>query len=121
MTREVRAGLLAPYDSWEHRIAINGFVRDIPASEKHPTWQTLEQIEAALPQLSDRPCQFIWGMKDWCFRPICLDRLLDSFPSARVDHLADASHYVVEDAYERIVPILDRFLAGRSHDAHRSA
>ena len=55
LTREIRAGLLAPYDSWEHRIAIDRFVQDIPASPRHPTWQTLQQIEEGLTQLADRP------------------------------------------------------------------
>jgi haloalkane dehalogenase len=111
MTADVRAGLLAPYDTWEHRVAIDRFVHDIPSSPRHPTWQTLAQIERALPQLADRPCLLIWGMRDWCFRPDCLERLRQSFPAAEVHRLAHASHYVVEDAHEDIVPILERFLA----------
>jgi pimeloyl-ACP methyl ester carboxylesterase len=110
MTPEVRAGLLAPYDSWAHRIAIDRFVQDIPGSPRHPTWRTLEQIERSLAALSDRPCQIIWGMRDWCFRPACLERLLQIFPAAEVHRLADASHYVVEDAHEQIVPRMERFL-----------
>ncbi len=111
MTAAVRAGLLAPYDTWEHRVAIDRFVHDIPASPLHPTWQTLAQIERSLPQLADWPCLLIWGMRDWCFRPDCLERLQRSLPAAEVHRLADASHYVVEDAHEEIVPILERFLA----------
>ena len=42
MTPAVRAGLLAPYDSWQHRVAIDRFVNDIP-------------LRAGPPQLS-RPC-----------------------------------------------------------------
>lgn len=110
MTREVRAGLLAPYDSWAHRIATYRFVKDIPRTPRHATWQTLNDIEAGLPGLADRPVQFIWGMKDWCFTPACLDRLLESFPQAEVHRLADAGHYVVEDAHERIVPLVVDFL-----------
>ena len=51
MTADVRAGLLAPYDNWANRVAIDRFVRDIPFSPRHPTWQVLEQIEAGLPSL----------------------------------------------------------------------
>ncbi|MCU0961480.1 MAG: alpha/beta fold hydrolase [Pirellulaceae bacterium] len=115
MTADVRAGLLAPYDTWEHRVAIDRFVRDIPASPQHGTWRVLEQIERGLPQLEQRPCLLIWGMRDWCFRPVCLERLMAAFPSAEVHRLAHASHYVVEDAHEEIVPILERFLADRSN------
>jgi haloalkane dehalogenase len=106
----VRRGLLAPYDSWAHRLAIHRFVRDIPLRRSHPTWQTLEDIERGLPALGDRPVQLIWGMLDWCFTPVCLDRLVAHFPSAEVVRLADASHYVVEDAQERIVARVRAFL-----------
>lgn len=117
MTAAVRAGLLAPYDSWEHRVAIDQFVQDIPSSPRHPTWATLEALERALPSLAPRPCQMIWGMRDWCFRPDCLDRLLRSFPQAEAHRFADASHYVVEDAHERIIPLMESFLAGAAERA----
>jgi len=111
MTAEVRAGFLAPYDSWAHRVAIDRFVQDIPDSPQHPTWQTLEALEQALPRLAPRRCQMIWGLRDWCFRPVCLERLLQSFPQAETHRFADASHYVVEDAYEKIIPLMESFLA----------
>ena len=114
MTADVRAGLLAPYDSWAHRVAIDRFVKDIPFSPKHPTWQTLEQIEAGLPELVDRPIQLIWGMRDWCFRPECLDRFIKHWPAAEVHRLADCGHYVVEDAHERIVSMMQAFLERRA-------
>jgi pimeloyl-ACP methyl ester carboxylesterase len=110
MMTDVRAGLLAPYDSWANRVAIDRFVRDIPFSPRHPTWQTLERIEAGLPALAGRPIQLIWGMRDWCFRPECLDRFLQHWPGAEVHRLADCGHYVVEDAHERIVPLMVNFL-----------
>ena len=111
MTPEVRAGLLAPYDNWANRVAIDRFVMDIPFTRRHPTWKTLAQIEADLPSLADRQIALIWGMKDWCFRPECLERFLTHWPQAEVHRLADCGHYVVEDARERIVPLLKKFLA----------
>jgi len=110
MTPDVRAGFLAPYDSWKHRIAIYRFVADIPMTRRHPTWQILANIESGLPSLADRPIQMIWGMPDWCFTPACLERFLAIFPAAEVHRLEDAGHYVIEDAHERIVPLVDRFL-----------
>src|SRR5439155_17426308 len=89
------------------------FVKDIPFSPRHPTWQTLERIEAGLQPISHLPIQFIWGMRDWCFRPECLDRLLRHWPQAEVHRLEDCGHYVVEDAPERIVPLLRDFLVRR--------
>lgn len=110
MTPEVCAGLLAPYDNWANRVAIDRFVRDIPLTKRHPTWQVLEDIEAGLKSLADKPVQMIWGMRDWCFRPSCLDRLLTHFPRAEVQRFDDCGHYVVEDAHERIVPLVKDFL-----------
>ncbi|MEL6108447.1 MAG: alpha/beta fold hydrolase, partial [Planctomycetota bacterium] len=45
----VARGLLEPYDSWDNRVAIDAFVRDIPMSSKHPTHKTLVELERALP------------------------------------------------------------------------
>jgi haloalkane dehalogenase len=110
MTPEVCAGLLAPYDNWAHRVAIDRFVHDIPLTQRHPTWQVLENIEAGLPSLAHLPVQMHWGMRDWCFRPSCLERLLTHLPNAEVHRYEDAGHYVVEDAHERIAPLVREFL-----------
>jgi len=111
MTADVRAGLLAPYNSWANRVAIDQFVKDIPLSRRHPTWRVLEQIEDGLDALADMPIQLIWGMRDWCFRPECLERLRRHWPQAEVHCLEDCGHYVIGDAHERIVPLLKSFIA----------
>jgi cis-3-alkyl-4-acyloxetan-2-one decarboxylase len=114
MTPAVRAGLLAPYDSWSNRVAVWRFVRDIPFTRRHPTHATLAELEQNLSSLADKPVAMIWGMRDWCFRPECMERLKQSFPAAETHELADCGHYVVEDAHERIVPIVREFVARRA-------
>jgi len=111
MSPEVKAGLLAPYDSWGHRQAIYRFVEDIPMSPRHPSYQTLFGIERGLPSLAEHPWMFIWGMRDWCFSPHFLERFLDFIPQGEVHKFDDAGHYVIEDAHERIVPLVEQFLA----------
>jgi len=106
MTPAVRAGLLAPYDNWSHREAVYRFVQDIPLRPSHPSYATLCEIESGLAQFRDHPVCLIWGMRDWCFTPAVLDRFIEFFPSAEVHRLPAASHYVVEDAHEQIIPIL---------------
>jgi haloalkane dehalogenase len=106
----VRAGLLAPYDSWRNRVAIWRFVRDIPITRRHPTWQTLATLESRLPTLANRPVQLIWGLGDWCFTTRCLDRFQQIFPQARVRQLPNAGHYLLEDAPDDVVEEIDRFL-----------
>jgi haloalkane dehalogenase len=50
-------------------------------------------------------------MKDIAFTPNYLDGLwLKTFPDAGVTRIEDAGHYIQEDAHERIVPELLRFL-----------
>jgi len=112
MRPEVRAGYLAPYDSWANRIATLRFVQDIPLKPSDPSYATLAEVEAGLPLLADRPVMLIWGMRDWVFTPAFLDGFLKFFPAARVHRLDDAAHLVVEDAHERILPWLREFLSG---------
>lgn len=106
----VAGGYLAPYDSWCHRRAVYDFVADIPRSPRHPTWQTLEAIEAGLSSLSDLPILLVWGMKDWCFTPECLEKFIAAWPEAEVHRLADVGHWVVEDAAEESQRIVGEFL-----------
>jgi cis-3-alkyl-4-acyloxetan-2-one decarboxylase len=121
LTPAVRAGITAPYDSWANRVAIDCFVKDIPMTPGHPSYQTLAELERGLPQLAEKPVQLIWGLRDWCFTPAFLDRFLEFFPNAEVHRLADAGHWVVEDAHERIVRVVERFLriplADRDHNS----
>lgn len=121
MTPEVRAGLLAPYDSWAHREAIWQFVRDIPLSTRRATWQTLARIEAGLPGLADRPVLLGWGLRDWCFTVECLRRFQAAFPRAETAEYADAGHYVLEDAHERLVPRIVEFLDAHPVGSERTA
>jgi pimeloyl-ACP methyl ester carboxylesterase len=107
----VAAGYLAPYDSWHHRRAVQGFVDDIPGGPRHPTWATLSDIEDQLPTLADRPALLVWGMRDWCFRPDCLERFVAAWPQADVHRLDDVGHWVVEDAPEESLALVERFLA----------
>jgi cis-3-alkyl-4-acyloxetan-2-one decarboxylase len=110
MTPAVKAGLLAPYDSWSNRTAVYRFVLDIPLSPRHPSYRTLAEVETGLARLRQHPVCLIWGMRDWCFTPWFLDRFLEFLPQAEVHRLPDAGHYVVEDAHEQIVPLMTSFL-----------
>ena len=110
MTAAVRAGFLAPYDNWHNREAVLRFVWDIPMKPSHPSYGTLEGIERTLPKLADRPVCLIWGMQDWCFTPLFLERFIEFFPQAQVHRLADAGHYVVQDAPEEVAAAMEGFL-----------
>jgi haloalkane dehalogenase len=110
ITPAVRAGLLAPYDCWQHRLAIQQFVLDIPLRASHPSYATLARIESGLARFRALPVCLIWGMRDWCFTPDFLARFLEFFPEAEVHRLAGAGHYVLEDAPEEVIPRVEQFL-----------
>ena len=107
----VAEGLLAPYGSWSERVAIQRFVEDIPMRPQHPSWPTLVAIEEGLERLRAKPTLILWGDRDWCFTPAFREEWQRRFPEARVERFDDAGHYVIEDARERVLEALQRFLA----------
>jgi len=113
MTPAIKAGYLAPYDNWANRIANLRFVQDIPLSPTHGTWKTVKEIQDKLQLLLDKPMLICWGDQDFCFNEHFLKMWMQYFPSATVHRFADAGHYVLEDAHERILPLLQDFLAAR--------
>lgn len=118
---DVKAGLLAPYDSWANRVAVQRFVEDIPMGPHHPSWETLLQVEAGLAQFAERPVLIGWGEKDWCFtRHFRLD-WERRFPGALVHRFDKAGHYVLEDAKEELIPIIRAFAAGELDGEARRA
>jgi cis-3-alkyl-4-acyloxetan-2-one decarboxylase len=111
LTSDEKCGYLLPYDSWANRVAVSAFVQDIPMAPSHPTWATLQQVELGLAQFSDRQSLVVWGGRDFCFNEVFLDRWRQALPQAEVVRLADAGHYVLEDAREEVVPRIAQFLA----------
>ena len=110
MGGQVKAGYLLPYGSYCSRVAIHRFVQDIPMSRSHPSYQLIRSIDESLPRFRDRPMIIFWGMQDFCFNESFLNKWMRRFPDAQVHRFADAGHYVVEDAHERIMPLLRGFL-----------
>jgi haloalkane dehalogenase len=49
-------------------------------------------------------------MQDWCFSPKCLSKFQELFPAANVLEIADAGHYVLEDAKEDVLAAISTFL-----------
>jgi haloalkane dehalogenase len=107
----VAEGLLAPYGSWDERIAIQRFVEDIPMRPGHPSWPTLVAIEEGLASLRGKPMLILWGERDWCFTPAFREEWQRRFPEAEVKAFADAGHYVMEDARDGVLEAMEEFLS----------
>jgi len=111
LTDAVRQGYLAPYGSYKNRVANLRFVQDIPLGPRHPSWQTVAGMQKRLHLLAEKPVLVCWGDRDFCFTAPFLNTWRQYFPNALVHRFPDAGHYVLEDAHERIVPLVRDFLA----------
>ena len=110
LSEGVIAGLTAPYNCWKNRVAVCEFVRDVPLSEHHRSYKTLQEIEEKLPLFHDKPVLLLWGVQDWCFPTDFLKRFLTYYPAADVVKLERAGHYLLEDAPEDAGGAIERFL-----------
>ena len=107
----VKQGYRFPYQNWNDRIATQRFAQDIPLKTRHPTWQTLVDIEKKLPLLKDRKILLCWGEQDFCFHMRFFQRWkTEFFPNAENTSFPDASHYLLEDKPDVIIPLLLDFL-----------
>lgn len=113
-TSRVRAGYTLPYADWPSRTAILRFIRDIPRDASVLSHAELARIEAGLARLADRPMLICWGARDFCFNDPVLAGWIRRFPDARFHRWEDAGHYVLEDAIERIIPLVREFLLNTS-------
>lgn len=110
LSPEVKAGFIAPYNSWENRIATHRFVTDIPLDPFHPSYSRLVRIEDGIKRFASHPMKLFWGERDWCFTTQFLDEWIRRFPQASVTRYPDAGHYVFEDAFDRMLTDLNAWL-----------
>ncbi|MBY0516234.1 MAG: alpha/beta fold hydrolase [Bacteriovoracaceae bacterium] len=108
LPQKVRQAYLAPYDNYANRIAVSRFVQDIPLNESHPSWKTLKEIEEKLP-LVKAPKLIVWGGLDFCFNQGFFERWLQIYPEAEAHWIADAGHYVLEDAPRKAIESMAEF------------
>jgi haloalkane dehalogenase len=107
---DVRDWYLKPYDSWENRVAVLKFVQTIPLKASDPGYDIVSETEATLPKFAGKPALICWGMKDFVFSPEFLDVWRRLLPHADVHRFPDCGHYVLEDAGDKVVPLVRRFL-----------
>jgi cis-3-alkyl-4-acyloxetan-2-one decarboxylase len=107
---EVCAGLLAPYNSWHNRLATLKFVQDIPLSPADPSYAIAAEVDAGLQRLAEKPMLLCWGTRDFVFDSDYLAEWQRRFPKAEVHRFPEAGHYLLEDAAERLLPLVKDFL-----------
>jgi haloalkane dehalogenase len=110
LSPDVRAGLLAPYNSWKNRIATLRFVQDIPLSPADPGFDILSTTADHLGRLAGKPMLVCWGMHDFVFDADYLAEWRRRFPFAEVHRFEQAGHYLLEDEPAAVLQTILAFL-----------
>ena len=111
LTETVMAAYRAPFPTPESRIAMLRWSRDIPVNPGDPSYAQMQRIEQGLAQFGEIPMLVIWGMQDPVFPLSVLATWRARLPHAAVHEIDDASHFLQEDAPERIIDAIAAFLA----------
>jgi haloalkane dehalogenase len=107
--------VLGAYDrvqgSWQERAGTMAFPRLIPVRAGDPGVELFEREDRWLRSFGG-PALIIWGLADPIFDRRTLDAWRERLPGAAVLEIPGASHYLQEDAPERVVARIREFLAG---------
>lgn len=110
LSRDVKNGLIAPYNSWKNRVAVLKFVQDIPLCENDPSYGIVKDVEDNLHRLSEIPMLICWGKHDFVFTENYLEEWRKRFPGAETHIFENAGHYVLEDEPEKTDSAIKDFL-----------
>lgn len=91
----------APFPTPESRVAMLCWSRDIPVTQDDPSYPEMQRIEGTLPLFANTPTLIVWGMLDPVLPDSVLDWWQDLYPHATVHRMANASHFLQEDAPRR--------------------
>ena len=110
MSHDLRSAYTAPYDTPAHRIATLRFVQDIPLRPGDPGFDLIQATADGLSQFGDTPMLIAWGLKDFVFDHHFLAEWVRRFPAAEVHRFDDCGHYILEDARDEVIPLVESFL-----------
>ena len=110
LTPEVLDAYRAPFPTPESRRALLCWSRDIPVDDTDASYADMAEIQENLARLASLPVLIVWGMLDPVLPPAVLGWWQQQFPHAETHEIEDASHFLQEDAPQRIVAVIDAFL-----------
>ncbi|MFO0908178.1 MAG: alpha/beta fold hydrolase [Isosphaeraceae bacterium] len=111
MARETAEAYVRPYDSWANRIAVHRFVQDIPLRPGDPAFELITQAQACWSRFEETPTLIAWGLRDFVFDRVFLAEWERLLPRAEVHRFEKAGHYILEDEWQSVVPLVRDFLA----------
>jgi cis-3-alkyl-4-acyloxetan-2-one decarboxylase len=104
----------APFPTADDRVGIARFPQLIPETKNqhHESWHAMAQIEDGLARLREKPALICWSPGDRAFKKPALERWQRTFSKVDGPHfIADAGHYLQEDAPGPIVDQIERWAA----------
>jgi haloalkane dehalogenase len=105
LTPELHRQYLAPFPDAASRVAPYALARALLGDSP---W--LAALWARRDELARRPALLVWGLRDPAFGPAYLARWRGALPDAEVVEVADAGHFVQEEAPEALATSVLRFL-----------
>ena len=110
LTKTVLDAYRAPFPTPESRLALLCWSRDIPVHETDPSYLEMKRIEEALVRFIGTPILLVWGMRDPVLPESVLRTWQRTYPQATTAEIEDASHFLQEDAPERIGLCIEKLL-----------
>lgn len=110
MSSELQKAYRAPYNNWANRIATLRFVQDIPLHPSDKAHSLVSSVEDNVDELAEVPMIICWGLKDFVFDHHFLAKWEQNFPNAEIHRYEDCGHYILEDAQEEVIPLIESFI-----------
>lgn len=107
MSRALRKAYMAPYE--KNSLATLRFVQDIPLRSGDRAYDAVTDIQNKLALFRNTPVLICWGDKDFVFDKHFLNQWKRIFPQAEVKQFPDCGHYVLEDAGQEILDLINAF------------
>jgi len=74
------------------------------------------KIQNGLEALKHKPILICWGDQDFVFDLDFLNEWQRFFPDAQIKRFPQAGHYVLEDTFDQIEPIVSEFMNKRKKE-----
>ncbi len=110
LSKKIKRGLIAPYNSWVNRLATLMFVYDIPICQTDLSYDLVQAVSRQLSRFQAHPMLICWGKHDFVFDLDYLAEWQRRFPKAETHLFSTAGHYLLEDEPEAVIHIMHTFL-----------
>jgi len=110
LSKDVKSGLVAPYNCPGNRAATLKFVQDIPLCPKDTSFNFVKYVDDNLHLLSNIPMMICWGQHDFVFDTDYYNEWKRRFPDAKFHFFKDGGHYLLEDKPDEVATYVKDFL-----------